>query len=115
MKTFLVSALLILSAPVFASHHFQCYQVLGCRLADNMFLLIPNEADLSSGATFSLASQEGILESYSFASKAKGQVRLVGANGSSLKIESQGNERRMHIKAKDESKTEYRCFIESSI
>ena len=115
MKIFIISALFLLSAPVFASYHFQCYQVVGCRTADKMFYLIPNEADLTSGASFSLASEEGITESYSFTSQKKGSIKLTGSNGSLLKIESKGNERNMQVKSKDDSIVDYRCFIESSI
>jgi hypothetical protein len=115
MKTLIISALLAISAPVFASYHFQCYQVVGCRTADQMFLLIPNEADLTSGASFSLASEEGISENYSFVASKKGATKLQGSNGSSLKIESRGNERKMEIRSKDQVVTEYKCFNESSI
>jgi hypothetical protein len=115
MKSIILSILFIVSAPVYASYHFQCYQDLGCRTADQMFLLIPNEADLTSGASFSLASEDNITENFSFLSQKQGRLKLSGSNGSQLNIESKGNERSMVIQGKDNTLTKYRCFIESSI
>ncbi len=120
MKKLFLSFMLLVSAPVFASYHFQCYQIVGSRTADQMFLLIPNLADLTSGASFSLSTDETIIENFTYLQQSsnkfkKGSIKLLGSNGSLLKIDHKGNERFMQIKSKDKVTTDYQCFIESSI
>jgi hypothetical protein len=120
MKKLFLSFMLLVSAPVFASYHFQCYQIVGSRTADQMFLLIPNLADLTSGASFSLSTDETIIENFTYLHQSsnkfkKGSIKLLGSSGSLLKIDHKGNERFMQIKSKDKVTTDYQCFIESSI
>jgi hypothetical protein len=119
MNKLFLSFMLLISAPVFASYHFQCYEIVGSRTSDKMFLLIPNLADLSSGATFSLSDDKSIIENFTFLEQSsnklrKGSIKLLGSNGSILKIDHKGNVRSMEIK--EEGKvTDFQCFIESSI
>ncbi len=118
-KCFLMLALLT-SFSSFASHHFQCYEVVGSRTSDQMFLLIPNLADLTSGASFSIADDHSNIENFTFLNQSsrklqKAKIKLIGSNGSLLKIDSVGNVRNMEIKGKDKVVTDYQCFIESSI
>jgi hypothetical protein len=120
MKKYLFVLALLASVSSFASHHFQCYEVMGSRTSDQMFLLIPNLADLTSGASFSIADEDSNIENFTYLNQSsrkiqRAKIKLIGSNGSLLKIDSSGNLRNMQIKSKDKVVTDYQCFIESSI
>jgi len=115
MKKIILMSMCLFSLASQASYHFECYQVLGSRVADHKFLLIPNTDKLESGAIFASENEQVEAVHFTFANKNKRKVKLQAEDGSQLIIKSQGNTRKMLIIDQAERSVEYQCMIESSI
>ena len=116
MKMLILFCCLCFSLSSFASYHFQCYKKIGLnKYSDSMQLLIPQLADLTSGASFSGMDDQATSEDYSFVAAGKEWIQMQGINGEILKIKSRGNERVMKIIRNDKDTEVFNCFIESSI
>jgi len=92
--------------------------VLGSRLADQKFLLVPNTDNLQSGASFFWEHDHANGMSFNFLkfsrNLAKSKLKLQSDTGEIMKIDATGNVRKMVIKDQKYDQTEYQCFIESS-
>jgi hypothetical protein len=116
MKFLFVLTCLCFSLSSFASYHFQCFKKMGFNKYDeSMQLLIPNLADLTSGASFSGTEDQSTSEDFSFVATGKEWIQMQGINGEILKIQSRGNQRVMKINRNDKDTEVFNCFIESSI
>ena len=116
MKLILIFICLSFSLSSFASHHFQCYKKIGLNQFDGtMQILMPNLADLTSGASLNSSKNESLLEDFTFVESGKRWIQMQGINGETLKIQSHGNQRLMRITRNDKDAEIFKCFIESSI
>ena len=116
MKLILTFICLSFSLSSFASYHFQCYKKIGLNQFDGtMQILMPNLADLTSGASLNSSKNESLLEDFTFVESGKRWIQMQGINGETLKIQSHGNQRLMRITRNDKNPEIFKCFIESSI
>jgi len=111
-----------LSFSAFANHHFQCHKKLNSGKYENSIsvLLIPIEADLTSGGIFAPPDESKASIPLTFKGLSKGKyIRLAAKNSMKVKIESSGNIRKMVLTTKDADQIikseQFKCFIESSI
>jgi hypothetical protein len=116
MKKIVTLIAILTSLNSFASYHFQCYKKIGFNQFDvSMQMLMPNLADLTSGASFDGPEDQSPSENFTFAFVSKKWIQMQGVNGEVLKIQSQGNQRLMRITRNDKDEDVFKCFIESSI
>ena len=116
MKLILTFICFSFSLSSFASYHFQCYKKIGLNQFDvSMQMLMPNLADLTSGASLNSSKNESLLEDFTFVESGKKWIQMQGMNGEILKIQSHGNHRLMRITRNDKEAEVFKCFIESSI
>ena len=115
MKKIILMSMCLFSLASQASYHFECYQVLGSRVADHKFLLIPNTDKLESGAIFASENEQVEAVHFTFANKNKRKVKLQAEDGSQLIIKSQGNTRKLRIIEQAERSVEYQCMIDREI
>ena len=116
MKKIITLIAFLTSLNSFASYHFQCYKKIGFNQFDvSMQMLMPNLADLSSGASLNDSKNESLLEDFTFVESGKRWIQMQGINGETLKIQSHGNQRLMRITRNDKNPEIFKCYIESSI
>jgi|APGre2960657468_1045069.scaffolds.fasta_scaffold49910_2 hypothetical protein len=116
MKKIVTLIAILTSMNSFASYHFQCYKKIGFNQFDaSMQMLMPNLADLTSGASFNGPEDQSPSENFTFSFIGKKWIQMQGVNGEVLKIQSQGNQRLMRITRNDKDTEVFKCFIESSI
>ena len=126
MKFLLVMLTLSFSASTFASYHFQCHKKLNKSLYEALpsSLLIPNMADLTSGAGLVSVDESSPELDFSYikttsSSHGNGKVIMKGEQDMTLQIQSSGVVRKMTlsemINGKRVIKATYKCYIESSI
>ena len=116
MKKIITVIAFLTSLNSFASYHFQCYKKIGLNQFDvSMQMLMPNLADLTSGASLNSSKNESLLEDFTFVESGKKWIQMQGMNGEILKIQSHGNQRLMRITRNDKEAEVVKCFIESSI
>jgi hypothetical protein len=117
---------LFFSASSFASYHFQCHKKLNKSLFEALpsTLLIPNLADLTSGAGLVSIDQTAPDLDFSYvkttsSSQSKGKIIMRGDQNLTLQIQSTGVVRKMTLSKINDGKrvieATYKCFIESSI
>jgi len=122
MKFLTLIILSSLSFSALANHHFQCHKKLttGKYQSSISVLLIPMEADLTSGGIFAPSDESLPSIPLTFKGLSKDKfIKLGGQNSMKVKIESSGNIRKMVLTSKKTDQKiiseQFKCFIESSI